>query len=273
MIGAEQVQTKPEIKQRVWEILDVAKPGDTVSRAFDIFILSLIFLNVVAVILGTVKEIEDRFALAFYWFEVFSVVVFSIEYLARVWSCVSRKEYANPIIGRLSFIIKPLSVIDLLAVLPFYLSFVTMDLRFIRALRLFRIFRIAKLGRYSSSVRLLGRVIRNKQEELVITVMVMVLLVVLASSFMYFAENEAQPDKFPDIPTTMWWSIVTLTTVGYGDVFPITVIGKFFAGLIAVLGIGMFALPTGIIGASFVEEIEKQKSRKMVCPHCGKEIE
>ncbi|MBX3279690.1 MAG: ion transporter [Acidobacteria bacterium] len=272
MAGAEEVQSKSGVKMRVWEILDVAKPGDTLSKAFDIFILSLIFLNVVAVILGSVKEIEDRFAPGFYWFEVFSVVVFSIEYLGRVWSCVSRKEYSNPVTGRLSFISKPLSVIDLLAVLPFYLSFVGADLRFIRALRLFRIFRIAKLGRYSASVRLLGRVIKNKKEELVITVMVMVLLVVLASSFMYMAENEAQPDKFPDIPTAMWWSIVTLTTVGYGDVFPVTMLGKFFAGLIAILGIGMFALPTGIIGASFVEEIHRHKSGNMVCPHCGKEI-
>lgn len=273
MTEVEQAQTKHGVKQRVWEILDVAKPGDSASRAFDIFILTLIFLNVLAVILGTVKELENRFALTFYWFEIFSVIVFTIEYLARVWSCVSQKEYSNPITGRLRFIIKPLSVIDLLAVLPFYLSFVVFDLRFMRALRLFRIFRLAKLGRYSSSVRLLGRVISNKKEELVITAMVMVLLVVLASSFMYFAENEAQPDKFPDIPTAMWWSIVTLTTVGYGDVFPLTGLGKFFAGVIAVLGIGMFALPTGIIGASFVEEIQKQKSRKMVCPHCGKEID
>lgn len=271
MTTAEEFRTRHGIRQRVWEILDVAKPGDHTSKSFDIFILTLIFLNVLAVILGTVKEIEDRFASALYWFEVFSVMVFSLEYIGRLWSCVSRKEYSNPITGRLRFIIKPMSVIDLLAILPFYLAFMTFDMRFVRAMRLFRIFRVAKLGRYSSSVRLLGRVVRNKKEELVVTVMVMVLLVVLASSFMYFAENEAQPDKFPDIPTAMWWSIVTLTTVGYGDVFPLTKLGKFFAGVIAVLGIGMFALPTGIIGASFVEEIQKEKSGKQVCPHCGKE--
>jgi len=273
MIGVEPNHSRPDIKRRVWEILDVAKPGDTASKVFDIFILSLIFLNVVAVVLGTVKEIEERFASALYWFEVISIVVFSLEYLARLWSCVSQKEYANPVIGRIRFIIKPLSVIDLLAFLPFYLWFVTIDLRFIRALRLFRIFRIAKLGRYSSSMRLLGLAIRNKKEDLVITMLVMVLLVVLASSFMYYAENEAQPDKFPDIPTTMWWAVVTLTTVGYGDVYPITTMGKFLAGVIAFLGIGMFALPTGIIGASFVEEIHRQKSKKMICPHCGNEIE
>lgn len=261
------------LRQRVWEILDVAKPGDLYSRVFNVFILILIFLNVLAVIIGTVKPIQERYELAFHWFEVFSITVFSIEYIVRVWSCVSRKEYSNPVVGRLRFMAKPMSIIDLFAVLPFYMAFVPFDLRFIRALRLFRLFRIAKLGRYSSSVRLFGRVFRNKKEELIITIMVMLLLVVLASSSMYYAENEAQPDKFPDIPATMWWSVVTLTTVGYGDIYPITPLGKFLGMIIAILGIGMFALPTGILGASFVEEIQKQKSKRAVCPHCGKEIE
>ena len=273
MTRVKRIQSTHDLKHRVWEILDIAEPGDIPSKIFDIFILSLIFLNVVAVILGTVKPIEERFERFFHWFEIFSVIVFSIEYLARVWSCVSRKEYSSPVAGRLRFVVKPMSLVDLFAVLPFYLAFVHTDLRFIRALRLFRIFRVAKLGRYSSSVRLFGRVFKNKKEELVITAMVMILLIVIASSFMYFAENEAQPDKFPDIPSTMWWSVVTLTTVGYGDVYPVTGLGKFFASIISILGIGMFALPTGILAVSFVEEIQKQKSKKVICPHCGREIE
>jgi voltage-gated potassium channel len=114
---------------------------------------------------------------------------------------------------------------------------------------------------------------KDSKEELVITFIVMILLIIMASSFMYFAENEAQPDKFPDIPSTMWWSVTTLTTVGYGDVYPVTTLGKFFASLISIMGIGMFALPTGVLGANFVQEIQKQKSNQKVCPHCGKEIE
>ena len=261
------------LKQRVWGFVDVAKPGDALGRAFDIFIISLILLNVVAVIIGTMKSVHERYATVLHWFEVFSVGVFSIEYLARVWSCVSLKDYSKPITGRMRFMLKPMSILDLFAILPFYFSFVDIDLLFIRAFRLFRIFRIAKLGRYTSSVRLFGRVFKNKKEELVLTMMVMVLLIVMASSLMYFAESEAQPEKFPDIPSTMWWSVMTLTTVGYGDVYPITALGKFLASLIAILGIGMFALPTGILGASFVEEIQKQKSKEIVCRHCGKEIE
>jgi voltage-gated potassium channel len=262
-----------KIKQRIWEILNAAKPGDLPGKVFNIFILSLILLNMLAVIIGTVKPLEERYEFAFHWFEVFSVSVFSVEYILRVWSCVSREEYSKPIIGRLRFVTKPMSVIDLLAILPFYLRFISVNLTFIRALRLFRIFRIAKLGRYSSSIRLFSRVFKNRKEELVITMMVMLILVIMASSFMYFAESEVQPDKFADIPATMWWSVMTLTTVGYGDVYPITPLGKFLATIIAILGVGMAALPTGILGASFVEEIQKQKSKKAVCPHCGKDIE
>ena len=273
MAGQRQLRSKHGLRHRTWEILDIAKPGDVPSRAFDIFILSLIFLNVIAVILGTVKAIDARYAVELQWFEVISLIIFSIEYLGRVWSCVSTKEYSNPVAGRLRFMIEPMSIIDLLAVLPFYLAFITTDLRIIRVLRLFRIFRVAKMGRYSASARLFGRVFRSRAQDLVLAVMVIALLVVLSSSFMYFAENDAQPDKFPDIPTTMWWSIVTLTTVGYGDVYPVTGMGKLLAGIIAILGIGMFALPTAILGSSFIEEMEKKRLRRLVCPHCGKEIE
>lgn len=264
-----------DLKKRVWEILEVDRPADESGRvfdAFDISILALILLNVIAVILGTVKSVEERYQSALRWFEVFSVAVFTIEYLARVWACVSQGEYSRPVVGRLRFMLRPMAVIDLLAVLPFYLTFFTADLRFIRALRLFRLFRVAKLGRYSSSVRLFGRVFRNKKEELFVTAMVMLMMIIMSASLMYFAENEAQPDKFPDIPSTVWWSVMTLTTVGYGDVFPITLLGKCLAMAIAILGIGMFALPVGIFGAGFVEEIQKKKAGKTTCPHCGEVI-
>jgi len=264
-----------DLKKRIWEILEVDRPGDERGRvfdAFDIFILALILLNVIAVILGTVKSVEARFQSELRWFEVFSVAVFTIEYLARVWACVSQSEYSRPVIGRLRFMLRPIAMIDLIAVLPFYLTFLTADLRFLRALRLFRLFRVAKLGRYSSSLRLFGRVFRNKKEELLVTMMMLLLMIIMSASFMYFAENEAQPDKFSDIPSTVWWAVMTLTTVGYGDIFPITPLGKCLTMVIAILGIGMFALPVGIFGAGFVEEIQKQKAEKTICPHCRKEI-
>lgn len=264
------------LKQRVWEIVEPVEHTDKPNQIldyFDIFILILIFLNVAAVILETVRYLAENFQSFFYIFEFFSVVIFSIEYLARVWACASQEKFSHPFWGRLKFVFTPMALIDLLAILPFFLVFLPVDLRFVRALRLFRLFRVFKLARYSSSLRLFGSVIKNRKEELIITISIMFVLIILTSSFIYYAESEAQPDKFSDIPSSMWWAIVTLTTVGYGDVYPVTPLGKFFAAIIAVLGVGMFALPTGILGASFVEEIEKGKKKESkVCPHCGKEL-
>lgn len=263
-------------KQKVWELVEAVEHSDRKGRFFDWFdisILTLISLNVLAVILETVQTIHENYSLYFYWFEVFSVIVFSTEYLLRVWSANSQEKYAKPFWGRVKFMLTPMALVDLLAILPFFLTFLSFDLRFIRTLRLFRLFRVFKFVRYSSTLKLFGKVLRGKKEELVVTVTIMFVLVIITSSFIYLAEHEAQPDKFTDIPSSMWWSIVTLTTVGYGDVFPITPMGKVFAAIIAILGIGMFALPTGILGASFVEEIDKMKAKeKPCCPHCGKEI-
>jgi voltage-gated potassium channel len=261
------------VKRRAWEILEAAKPGDIASRIFDSFIILLIFLNVFAVVVGTVQSVEERFSAHLHAFEVFSVAVFTAEYLMRLWACAADARYAHPVGGRLRFALTPMALIDLMATLPFYLSLAVVDLRVIRAFRLFRLLRIAKLGRYSTTFALFGKVFRTRKEELVITGLLMAFLVVIASSLMYFAENEAQPDKFPDIPSTMWWSVVTLTTVGYGDVYPVTLWGKIFAGTIAILGVGMFALPTGILGAGFVEEVQKMKDEKTCCPHCGEPLE
>jgi voltage-gated potassium channel len=261
------------IRRRTWEILEAAKPGDTLSRAFDVFILSLIFLNVVAVIVGTVESIQQRYGTFLRLFEIVSVTVFTIEYAGRIWSCVVMSEFSGPLRGRARFAIRPMTLIDLLAVLPFYLPFLGLDFRFVRVVRLLRIVRIAKMGRYYSSLQMIGAVFQRKKEELILTSALMGILLVTSASIMYYCENAAQPQEFPDIPATLWWSVVTLTTVGYGDAFPVTPLGKFVASIIAILGIGMFALPTGILGAGFVEEIQKRRSGSRRCPHCGKEID
>lgn len=265
------------LKLKVWELVEAVKHKDEPRRIYDlvdIFMMTLIVLNVLAVILETVQSIDQEYHQVFYWFETFSVICFTIEYLARAWACTSQKKFSKPIWGRIKFLLTPMAIIDLIAIIPFYLTFLNLDMRFVRSLRLFRLFRLFKLMRYSHSLTLFGNVFRNKKEELLITAAIMFVLIIVTASFIYFAEHEAQPDKFTDIPTSMWWAIVTLTTVGYGDVFPITPLGKVFAGIIAVLGIGMFALPTGILGASFVEEINKIKAKKdSVCPHCGERIE
>lgn len=261
-------------RKRTQTLLAVAKAGDAPNRIVGSFIVTLILLNVAAMIAESVRSIHVAIPEYFLAFECFSVVVFSVEYLLRVWSCVEVPEYSRPMLGRFRFVLTPLAIVDLMAVLPFFLPFVTVDLRVLRMFRLFRIMRImrvAKLARYSESLQMLMRVLRAKKEQLISAIFILLILLVIAASLMYYAENEAQPEAFSSIPAAMWWAAATLTTVGYGDIFPVTPVGKLMGSIIAVLGIGMFALPTGILGAGFVEELDGRKTLRQ-CPHCGKEI-
>lgn len=258
-------------RKRTWEIVEAAKAGDKASRVFDIAILALIFLNVVAVIIGSVQSIQQRLGAFLTAFEVLSVIVFTAEYLARLWSCTVDPQFQGRLRGRIRHAFQAMAIIDLLAILPFYLPFLGIDLRSLRVVRLLRIFRVAKVGRYYSSLNLIKHVFRSKKEELVLSSALMGLLLVVSSSVLYYCENAVQPDAFSSIPATMWWAVATLTTVGYGDMYPVTLMGKLCASIIAILGIGMFALPTGILGAGFVDEIQKKKGQE-VCPHCGKKL-
>jgi len=269
----EEVLMYQKIKKRVFEIIERASPDDLPSKIFDISIMLLISSNVTAVILETVKSLSVRYILLFRGFEVFSVIAFTVEYGLRLWSCTTDKKFDSPVLGRIRFAVTPLALVDLVAILPFYLPMVfPVDLRFIRAIRLFRLFRIFKLGRYSESMKTFGNVLKAKKEELFITIFVVFILLIIASSLMYFIENVAQPEVFSSIPAAMWWGVATLTTVGYGDVYPVTPLGKVLGAIIAILGIGMFALPAGILGSGFVEEIQKRQRRQEICPHCGKNI-
>jgi voltage-gated potassium channel len=272
MLGSGHRGRSMKLKIRIWEIVEVAKPGDKASRVFDVAILALIFLNVVAVIIGSVQAVEDSAGAFLNAFETFSVVIFSAEYIARLWSCTVGHKANGPLWGRVRFALRPMSIVDLLAILPFYLPFVGVDLRTLRVLRLLRILRIVKAGRYYSSLQLIRHVVKAKKEELVLSSALMGILLIISSSVLYFCENAVQPEVFSSIPATMWWAVATLTTVGYGDMYPLTIMGRFFASIIAMLGIGMFALPTGILGAGFVEEIQKSKQSPQRCPHCGKDI-
>lgn len=261
-------------KHRIYEIVQVAKTGDQISRIFDQTIIVLIILNAMALVLETVSSINVLMGPFFKSFEVFSVAVFTVEYILRLWTSTHDTRYNSAIIGRLKYVVTPMAIIDLIAILPFFLPFlIPIDLRFIRLTRILRMLRLLKLGRYSVTIQKLGRVIAIKKEELIITIGVVFLVLVFASSLMYYCENPAQPKVFSSIPAAMWWGIATLTTVGYGDVYPITPIGKVLGAIIALLGVGMVALPTGIIGSGFMEEIQKGKQNEYCCPHCGKNLE
>ena len=262
------------VRKRAREILAHAKAADTASSIFDAFIVALILLNVVAMVVESVERIRSLMPMWFAAFEYFSVVVFSVEYVVRTWSCVEDPAYAKPLLGRLRFAFTPLALVDLAAVLPFYLPFLGMDLRVLRMfrlLRVMRIMRIAKLARYSDSFQMLLRVVKSRRDQLLSAVFILLIFLVVAASITYYAEHDAQPKTFSSIPAAMWWAAVTLTTVGYGDACPVTPVGKLMASITAMLGIGMFALPTAILGAGFLEDLADRKKTQQ-CPHCGKEI-
>jgi voltage-gated potassium channel len=252
-----------KLRSRLFEILETAKPGDRLSKTFDISIIILIVLNIIAVVVGTIENIALTYSPVLVWFEVFSIVIFSIEYLLRLWVCTKSKKFRKPIIGRISFILTPLAIIDLVVILPFYLPmFITLDLRFLRIMRMIRLFRLFKLGRYSTASRLLIAVVNEKKEELLIAVFTVLLLVLGASSLMYVVEHEAQPEAFSSIPAAMWWGIITLTTVGYGDMYPVTILGKLLGAVIALLGVGLVALPAGILASGFESILQKERKKE-----------
>ena len=261
------------IRRRVYEIVDVPVTEDGRRSSldwFDLTIAVLIVLNVVTVMLETVEPLAARYRTALAVVEFVSVAVFSVEYVLRLWSCTADPRYRHPVLGRIRFALQPLTIIDLLSILPAYLPASALDLRFLRVLRLMRILRVLKLGRYSEAVGVLTDVLRSRREELIVMLMLLAMLLVLSSGMIYYAEHEAQPDAFGSMPAALWWSVITLTTIGYGDVYPVTAAGRVIGGLIAVMGIGIVALPTAIVATGFAEEVRKRKGKAAPCPHCGK---
>ena len=241
------------------------------SRPIGVFLMSLIAANVVAVCAESVAAIHDCYAAYLHWFEVGSVVVFTAEYILRIGLCTGRPEFNRPFMGRVRYALTPMALVDLLAILPFYLPMlIPLDLRFLRTLRLLRIIRIVKLGRYSSALNVLQSVLSRKRAELGICIFVISILLVLVSGLMFAVEHQAQPETFSSIPATLWWGIATMTTVGYGDIYPVTAMGKILAGMMALLGVGLFALPAGILAGGFAEAVSSRSDK--CCPHCGKPL-
>ncbi len=221
------------MKEKIKKILN--------NRYVDLFLMALIIFNVVCLCLETDSGIYLANKTFFHRVEVVSIIIFTIEYILRFFTLNSFKE-----------VLHPLMIIDLLAILPFYLPFAHSDLRILRVFRLFRIMRIFKLARYFDALRMMGRVVYKKRVELLSILGVLGFLIFLSSFLMFYAEHDAQPDKFKSILDTFWWSIVTFTTVGYGDVYPVTSFGRLLSAIIVLIGIMLFALPTSILTAEFL---------------------
>lgn len=249
----------PELGETKW---------DKIINAFIIF---LIISNVLVVILETVPSLHDKYLNFFYYFDLVSVIIFTIEYVLRVWSCDHDPRYSHTFFGRLKYMFSAEGLIDLLAILPFYVHVVVgLDLRMLRILRLLRFLRLFRLTAYMKSAKMIRNVFVKRANDLKLSVVLILILIIIASSIMYFAEHAAQPAVFSSIPATLWYAIVTLTTVGYGDMIPVTIIGKVMTGVIMLSGVAIFALPAGIITAGFLEEMQKGRQKKAIkCPNCG----
>jgi voltage-gated potassium channel len=275
-------------KLQLWEelifsVVEKHEKGNRASLIFDGIIISLVLLSVLATIVESFKDFEAAYHEYLYAFEVVTICVFSVEYLLRLFSAPAKYKYERRGVSYLRYIFSPLAIIDLLAILPFFLPFLGLgDLRLLRLLRVLRIIRLLKLKRYSRSLGLVGQVISEKRDELLTTLLLAQILLIIAATLMYYIEGEENPN-FPNIIDTLWWAVVTMTTVGYGDVIPTTGLGRLLNGVIALLGIGIVALPTSILSAGFLEKLqEAKKLRKRhthknaypydYCPHCGKKL-
>ena len=257
-------------RRRVYLILEPTEKRDILERIFEIILITIIVLNILAIVSESIKELHEDHLEFFRKFEIFSVIFFTAEYILRIYSIVENKKFRHPVTGRIKFIGSPMALIDLMAFVPFYLSFLPLDLRFLRIFRLMGLLRMFKVARYLHALTMIKKVLYERREQLVLSIIFILFILVIISTTMYYVERDAQPDKFTSIPATMWWGIATLTTVGYGDMVPITAWGRILGGLFAITGVGLLALPAGILSSGFFEMMHRPRTLK--CPHCGEDV-
>ena len=272
-------------KQKVHGLLNPEIVGDIYwDKVVNVFIVVLIILNVIVVMLETMPSIENNHGLMrfFRYFDLVSVIIFTIEFILRVWSCNHLEKYKHSFWGRLKYMLSPAALIDLIAFLPYYLhiligNLIGLDLRVLRMLRLLRFFRLFRLTAYTTPAHIITNVFRKRKNDLALSFILAIFLIIISSCIMYYAEHLSPSEaesKFTSIPATIWWSVVTLTTTGYGEIVPLTKIGKAMASVIMLTGVAFFALPAGIITAGFIEEFRMSRVKKTHrCPHCGEPFE
>lgn len=255
-------QSPPTLRRRFFELLELGGHTQAWGARLDLFMSSLIIANCIAAVLETVPRLETRYGVYFGWFEVASIAVYTVEYVLRLWACVEYPPHrqhgatAAPWQRRLRFARQPMMVVDLLAFLPFYIQALFPDLRI---LRIFRLVRLLKLARYSPGMASLSHVLRAERRALAGAFLIMLSVALVAATGIYYFERMAQPNAFGTVPGAMWWALSTLTTVGYGDVVPITSGGRIFGGLVMITGLGLFALPIAIIASGFASEIHRRE--------------
>lgn len=248
------------LRYRVFHLLHNDDHDSLSNYYVGYFLAFLIIGNVVAVILESIPGVYADYPLFFDAFENISIAIFSVEYLLRLWSIAEQDKAVSAWRLRVKWLVSGGAIIDLMAILPAYLNMlVHFDLRILRVLRLIR---LLKLARYFSSLQILLSVIKKEKGSFQAVILILLVLIIIAASGIYVVENKAQPEVFSSIPKAMWWAVVTLTTVGYGDITPITGLGKFLGALITILGVGIAALPAGILASGLASELSHRDQER-----------
>ena len=270
------------IRKDIFIVISPAEDNHKASTIFDISIIILIVINVIVVVADTFREHSVP---VFRIIENISAVIFSIEYLLRLCTADLLYPEQRPALARLKYVLSFMALVDLAAILPFYVPFLLPhNLIVLRSLRALRLLRLFKLTRYTSITSTIGTVFRRKASQIISSMSVIIILMIITSVLMYNVEHTAQPEKFSNAFDSLWWTVATITTVGYGDIYPITIPGQIFSGIIAFLSIGLIAIPTSIISSGFIEQVNQQKEEdekrereqaghKSFCPYCGKKLD
>jgi voltage-gated potassium channel len=252
------------LRAQLFAILHAPDPGNRLARWANYFLAALILANAVTITIESLPGLDANWMEALRTFEAASTALFVIEYVARLWTCVEQRHLARPLLGRLRWALQPLSLLDLVAIATYWTPW---DMRFLRVVRLIRLLRILQLYELHAALDRLAVSLSRRKQLLIVAVALMVMFVYVGSALLYEIEHARQPQVFSSIPATFWWACVTFNTIGYGDMVPLTPLGKTVASLISVFGIGTFALPTAIVIAAIIES--SSPGIAYVCEECG----
>jgi voltage-gated potassium channel len=258
-IVGDELSVQKSFRRRVYEELEPSAREETGMSAANKVLIIFILTGTLIAVLATEKTLFDSFSTQFQYVEFGIGLVFTIEYVTRIWVAAEDATAANSVYARVKFALTPSALVDLLVIVATFSPLFVGNLALLRVVRLVRLVQLAKLGRMSVAMRRLSLAIHSRRYELCLTIGLALALLLFGATALYWLEGELQPEKFGSIPRSLWWAIITMTTIGYGDVYPITTLGKVVASLVALAGIGLIAMPTGILAAAFSDAMQQDE--------------